>query len=164
MSGAWPQRRGRRRGRQVSVILRPRLRWRQRSGQRQGGGAGFQAGSAAGPAERAGHRRTEPPAAPAPGRRGRGRGHRGRGGQRGPVNRPFPLGSDARRASGSAELLEVVHGLQVSLGLLEDLLGQLLGVEECSRNPFLLGLDGAVCLCAGLVRLGAAHLALSEQR
>ena len=132
---------------------------------RQRRGGGLQAASAAGPAERTGQRRAEPAPARAPRRsQGRGGGRRGGGGERPAPGGPLPLRSDARRVPGAAELLEVVHRLQVALGLLEDLLGQLLGVEQRCRDPLLLGLDGAVRLRAGLVRLGAAQLAFSERR
>ena len=56
-------------------------------------------------------------------------------------------------------LLQALHRFHVALGLLQDLLGQLLRIHlPRGPRPLLLGLDRAVSLGARLVRLRAANL------
>lgn len=120
------------------------------SGERQRRGGGLQTGSAGRPAEGAGLRGLKPPSSS--GRR-QSRGC-GRGERRllSPLRRPQCPPSDVG-------FLQVLHSLHVALGLLQDLLGQFLGIQLSGRTrPLLLGLDRAVCLSAGLVRLRAADL------
>lgn len=59
----------------------------------------------------------------------------------------------------NVRFLQALHSLHVALGLLQNLLGQFLGIQlSCRHRPLLLGLDRAVGLCTRLVRLRAASL------
>lgn len=134
---------------------------RRRSFHRERTETGLQTGSAGRSAERAGLRGLQAPGSTRRAERGRRR----RGQRWLPVVDVLPALGSPRSLSSDGGFLQALHGLHVALGLLQDLLGQFLGVQlSRGPHPLLLGLDRAVRLGAGLVRLGAADLRFNGPR